>query len=317
MLYFLFGSDTFRSQEKLKEIIDKYQNRFSGLNLIRLNFKKCDFNEFKNFTETVSMFKEKKLIIIEDIFSEPQALQEKLLNYLKTKNLNTNQDIFIIFLAKEVDSKNKLVQFLNKKAKLWCFNPLNNTQLKKWIGEYCKKHKILINNLAIEKLIIYAGNDLWRIVNEIEKLKAYKQGEIITIEDVNLLVKPDVELNIFDLIDALGQKNKKRALKLLEDGFKKGIDENYLLNRFIYQFRNILKIKTFLKEFPHLKNSPELAARQLGLHPFVVKKTISQAKNFTLEELKKIYQKLFDIEASVKTSRINPKIALELFIIEL
>lgn len=324
MLYLLFGPDTFRLRTKLKELVDKYKSRFSGLNFIRLNFKKNDFNDFKNFIETSSMFKEKKLIVVEDIFLEPRDFQEKILDYLKKKKLDTNQDILLVFLTREeVEFQNKLFQFLNKKAKVWQFNFLNEAQLKHWIQERFNEEGFRISDLAIKKLIEYVGNDLWRMYNEVEKLKAYKNKEkrvdkkIINIEDVNLLVKPEIDLNIFELIDALAQKNKKKALKLLEDGFKKGIDEGYLLNRFIYQFRNILKVKTFLKDYPELKNNFNLVAQRLGLHPFVAKKTISQVKNFTFDELKKIYQKLFEIDLGVKTSKVNPKTVLELFIAEL
>jgi DNA polymerase III delta subunit len=50
------------------------------------------------------------------------------------------------------------------------------------------------------------------------------------------------------------------------------------------------------------------------MHPFVVKKSLQQASKFTLEELKKIYQKIFQVDLDIKTGRIEPEVALDLFI---
>ena len=76
----------------------------------------------------------------------------------------------------------------------------------------------------------------------------------------------------------------------------------YLLDRFVYQFRNLIKVKT---------------GKCADLHPFVFRKTQSQARNFSFEELKKIYRKLLEIDLDMKTGRVDARTALELFVTEL
>ncbi|MFZ5559904.1 MAG: DNA polymerase III subunit delta, partial [Patescibacteria group bacterium] len=120
-------------------------------------------------------------------------------------------------------------------------------------------------------------------------------------ENVELLVRPGIDLNIFDMVDALGQKNKSRVLKLFSQHIEKGEDEFYLLSMFIYQIRNLLRIK-----------STPIA--KLDLHPFVIRKTLYQVKNFTFEELKKIYYQLMTIDLEAKTGKTDIMIALELFL---
>ena len=53
------------------------------------------------------------------------------------------------------------------------------------------------------------------------------------------------------------------------------------------------------------------------LHPFVVKKAIEQSQKFELEELKKIYQKLFKIDLDIKRGRVEPETALDMLIAEI
>lgn len=301
MIYFLFGQDTYRSKQKLKEIVEEYKKRHqSGLNFIKITFDENDLGDFKQNIETVSMFDEKKLIVVEEVFQQPEYFQEELLNYLKKKKMDIDKNSILVFWAEKVEPDG-LFKFLKKKAKTQEFKLLQPHKLREWIKKYIKEQKGNIDNRAVEILIEYVGSDLWRMVNEINKLISFKQ-QIIRAEDVEKLVKPEIDVNIFNIIDSLGQKNKKQALRLIHDYFKKGESESYLLNRFVYQFRNLIKVKSDGK---------------LDMHPFVIKKTLSQARNFSLDELKKIYCKLLEVDLNIKTGKMNTRTALELFVTEL
>ena len=77
--------------------------------------------------------------------------------------------------------------------------------------------------------------------NEIDKLLNYSKD--IKKENIELLVKPEFDLNIFKMVDALGYKDKDKALKLFKQHLEKGEGESYLLAMFIYQIRNLIKVK--------------------------------------------------------------------------
>jgi len=315
MIRFLYGQDAYRSRQKLREIIQEYKKcHLSGLNFAKIDFANNDFNDFKRVIETVSMFDEKKLVIIEGAFQQSVESQEILLNFLKAKESSSNstqsqsalseKDDIIIFWAKKVNS-GELFQFLKKKAKSEEFKLLRSYELRKWIKKYTKEQGAEIEEQAVGRLIDYISSDLWKMSNEINKLISYKMqnvgGEIqIENKDIEILIKPKIDINIFNIIDALGEKNKKQALKLVHDYFKKGESWEYLLNRFIYQFRNLIKVKT---------------GGGKDLHQFVFGKTIRQANNFTFQDLKKTYQSLLEIDINTKTGEIEPKSALEMFIV--
>ena len=80
-----------------------------------------------------------------------------------------------------------------------------------------------------------------------------------------------------------------------------------------FQFRNLLTIKELIeKKLPYYK-----IINKSSLHPFIVKKSYQQAQKFTLQELKKIYQKIFETDLNIKTGRLDPQTALDLFIAEI
>ncbi len=302
MILFLFGPDTYRSRQKIKEVIEEYKKRHqSGLNFIKIDFKERDFSDFKQAVETVSMFDEKKLIVIEEVFQQSEYSQEELLDYLKKRKLSSDKNSIVIFWAEEIKPNSGLFKFLKNKTKVQEFKLLQPYKLKEWIKKYIKGQRADIESQAVEKLVDYIGSDLWRMSNELDKLIVFSKRKI-KAQDVEQLIKPKIDIKIFSIIDALGQKHKKQALELVHNYLKKGESEHYLFDRFVYQFRNLIKVKT---------------GGGKELHPFVFKKTQSQATNFSFEDLKKIYRKLLEIDLDRKTGRVELKTALELFIVNL
>jgi len=148
--------------------------------------------------------------------------------------------------------------------------------------------------------------------NEILKLVNYKNRKTINKEDIEFLIKSKIETDIFKTIDALAEKNKKQALNLLHKHLEKGDSPLYLISMINYQFRNLLIIKDLIE-----KAKPyNVISKTSGLHPFVVKKSYSQSQKFSFQELKKIYQKIFQIDFQIKTGRIQPEAGLDLLIAE-
>jgi len=308
MIILLYGQDTFRSREELKRVIEAHEKTsLNWFNFVRIDAKDNEIEIFKQIREsanTISMFSEKKLIVIENIFSlretqgEPQV-QKEILEFLKNKKTEKDENIAIVFWSEESDEKNELFKFLKITAKTQEFKELKGVQLKNWIKNYILGQGGKIDIRALDKLIEYVGSDLWRMSNEINKLLNYNPA--IKIEDVESLVRPEIDLNIFDMVDALGQKNKARVIDLFNQHLEKGGDEFYLLSMFIYQIRNLLRIKS-------------TPISKLDLHPFVIRKTQYQVKNFTFEELKKIYYQLMTIDLEAKTGKADISTALELFL---
>lgn len=307
MLILLHGPDTYRSRQKLIEIISRYKEiHQSGLNLIWFR-EEQNFEKIKEAIEAVSMFKEKKLIILADI-SQNKDFQEQFLQYAKKSKLKENKDVIIVVYEKYKiqDTKYKILTNMSQE-----FNFLEAVQLTGWIEKEVKKQEGQIDKAAAQKLAFYLGHDLWQVKNEITKLIHYQPR--ITSETIDLLIKPQIEANIFQTIDALGGKNKKTALKFLYKHLERGENENYLLTMLVYQFRNLIKLKGLTEQ-----NVPYYdLAKRARLHPFVVKKTSAQLRNFGLSELKDIYRKLLETEIGIKKGRFDAKTALDLLAAEL
>ncbi|MCD5397191.1 MAG: DNA polymerase III subunit delta [Candidatus Pacebacteria bacterium] len=325
MLYFLYGPDTYRSQRKLREIIIHYQKiHSSGLNLKYFDAKQSSFQEFKDIFQTVSMFKEKKLIVLTNSFTNPDFKSF----FIKQGELfKQSKDIILFYEKNKISNIDIFFRFLIKNAQTQEFSLLTGTRLKNWLSQEVGKQKLKIEQSAQDELIKFVGNDLWRMSTELEKLASYKKRNkkeqssfkkgtkkgtrfLIDIEDIRLLVKSKIETDIFTTIDALAEKNKKKVFALIYKHLDKGESVLYLLTMIKYQFRNLLIIKDFIeKQKPY-----QMILRESRMHPFVIRKTYSQAQKFTLKELMFFYQQLLEIDVEIKTGQKDAQLALDMLI---
>ncbi|MCX6741475.1 MAG: DNA polymerase III subunit delta, partial [Candidatus Parcubacteria bacterium] len=202
---------------------------------------------------------------------------------------------------------------LQKYAKCQEFDCLQPAVLRKWIIQEFVKNKSSITDDAANLLIEFVKNDLWQMANEVKKLSSYKVGGTITRKDVELLVKPNIENDIFKTIDALVSKDKKLALSLLHKHLDNGEVPLYLLSMITYQIRNLL----IIKELQDLKTPYGLMAKKSGLHPFVVQKSSYVCSQFPMEKLKKIYQKIFQVDSDIKTGKVEAETAMDLLLSEI
>jgi len=318
MIIFLHGLDTYRSREKLHEIIANYQKiHKSGLNLKYFLGTETDFDTLRDELRQTSMFKEKKLIILVDIFSNSE-FKEKFLE--TEKDLVKSENIILFYERNSISEKDPFLLFLKKHSQSQEFQPLEGQKLKSWVKKEFENYGAKIEERALDKLIEFVGNDLWQMANEIKKLVSFKKGqtsvttvnELCQIEkkDVELLVRPKIETDIFETIDAIASKDKKRALKFIKAHLERGDSSLYLFSMIIFQFRNLLMVKDLIE-----KNLSPYSLT--GLHPFVIKKSIFLSNKFRFLELKKIYQKIFQIDIDIKTGKIEPETALDLLITEI
>ncbi len=312
MIIFLYGQDTYRARQKLNEIVDNYKKAHkTGLNLRHFDLAKDSYQDFLGEFQAISIFAEKRLIILENTFSNEDAKKKILKN---AEKLAASKDIFI-FYEKEPSEKDNLFELLKQKGKYQEFKLLEGNALRSWALRELEKRKIGIDPIALKKLIDYVGNNLWQLSEEIKKIAAYKSKDkkkAIEEEDINLLVRPKIETDIFKTIDAISGKNKKKALFLIQKHIEKGDSPLYIFSMINFQFRNILTIKSRCQPPHHLEAGQiKKLSRELGLHPFVIKKSFLQSRDFSLEDLKSIYQNIFNNDLAIKTGKIAPDAALE------
>jgi DNA polymerase III delta subunit len=312
VIILLYGENIYLSSKKLEEIISGYQKKYdSGLNIRFFHQKEC-FSDLIDYEKQISMFKEKRLLVVKNGLSSEDIKKGIIINF---KKILTSENIFIFYEEGKIKKEEKFLKlFLKEKEPksviVQEFEPLSSKKLYSWIKKQFEEQEKEIEEEAVIYLSKIGGNDLWRLKNEIDKLSL--STEKITKKNIMDLVKIEVESNIFKTIDAIAEKDKEKALLFLYDHLQKNDSPHYLFSMIIYQFRNIMIVKDLIErglQYEEMK-------RKSGLHSFVFSKTYRQAEKFSREELEKNYQRLFEFDLKTKTGQIDPVLALHLFLFD-
>jgi len=247
---------------------------------------------------------------------------------IKTKTASNKKNAFLLDSSGKENPLPKILQplfnFLARQPYAQEFKLLSNIELAAWIKKEVETRGAMITNQAAQTLISLAGNDLWQINNEIDKLINYEAGQeaklltpsqvqktkTISEEAIKQLVKGKFDENIFALTDALSNRNRKLASELLGQQYEAGLSDGYLLSMITRQFRILLQVRQALDS----RFSSRKIITALKLHPFVAQKSINQVRNFNLASLKSALNKLVEIDYLVKTGQAEAQTLLNLFI---
>lgn len=315
MLYLIHGNDNYQILQELENIKKELLGEEQDLNIVWQEGSILDPDEFQNQILQISLFAPKQLFIIKNLVTKgKKEIQKKV---AETINNLSEFAQHIIFVEQEtVSSENPIFKVVKEKGKIKELKLLHGESLRKWILEKIKEKGIKIKVDALDLLMVLVGNNLFEMENEIEKLYLYcqeKEKQIIEKEDVENLCGWYFDVNIFQLVDAVGERNVKKTITTLLKLLDQGEDPLSILGMLGYQFKNLLIVKSLVKR----DLSEKEIIQKIGLHPFVVKKTINQASYFAEEELKEIYKNLLNIDLEIKTGVVSPQLALQIFLISL
>ncbi len=327
MFYLFHGEDEFSRSETLADFKKKMGDPgLVELNTIVFDGSKVTLGELQHACDSVPFMADRRLVIVEGLLTrlEPRGRErarsawqkeylEKLTQYLKHLPETTR----LVFVEDKSIGKSNPVHRLalaDERGHVKGFEPPQKRGLNHWIEERVKEKGGQINPAAVETLAAFVGNDLRLLDQEIEKLVTYVDGaRPISEDDVRLLVSYVREANVFEMVDALGQRNGQRAAKLLHQLLDDGEHPLRLLGMIIRQFRIMIQVKELSGQGVSQR---DIAAR-LRLHPFVVKKTVRQAMNFSMKQLEAIYRKLLDTDVAIKTGQMNEVLALDMLVVGL
>lgn len=307
MTIFLYGQDAYRLKQGSRQVLAGYGKKYPGsLNLFSFDLSdKEQRTRFEDTLKTVSFFEEARLITVREAFAskEISGWTEKIIS---DRNIYADKHIVIMVVEQSSENdlgkinKNFFHSLFSKSRTVRNFEYLDGPKLTNWVRSEFAARNCPIDIGSIRTLITLAGNESWRLANEIEKLSNYKQG-VITQKDITSLVSNRSDLNIFDFVDAVVSKNRPRAYEFLYKELKSGRDPHYILTMIVFGFRNMLLIKDLIDR----KINPGLIAKKSGLHPFVIKKTSVNLSKFNLNELKISHAKLLEMDILAKNGALN------------
>ncbi len=310
---FLFhGEDSYSSSEKLKFWRKQFIEKHGEHSFEIIEAKSLKPAEFNTNIQSLPFLADKRLVIVKDFLNKGKTDdQKKIADYL-TKI----PDFCILAFQEEknADKRTSLYKKLKKIGKIEEFPILEPQETANWILKQNKNISYTTANYLVE----HCGTDLWKISKELDKLSLYCQEKEINQEDIDKLCTASLSSSVFKLTDALAQKRQQQSLKTFHVLTESGEDPIKVFFMIVRHFRILIQVKSLIKQ-----NSEKAISKRLKQHPFVIKKSAQQSRNFSPLKLKTIYENLLNIDKNFKTGIIKTSstdnkeycLAIEKFII--
>ena len=301
MILFFYGPNNFAARQKIKELVERFKTT-SGNNFGLERFDGTDpLTEPQAVISAISsvpFLSSHRLVIIEDLLAN-KTLAEAVINGLD----QVPRDNVVVFYERAPDERTKAFKELKKIAKTHKFEPLKPPALMNWLKQIIKDNGGQIDPPTARFLIERAGPDQWRLQNEIQKLINFNPQ--ISRAAILELIEPQFEQTIFDLIDNLHRGRADKVLELYHGLRSAKAQPLYVLSMLGWGVRNLIIAKA-----GEGKPAGEIA-RDFGLNPFVVNKSLAASRRLDLDSLKQIHRQLLETDYRLKTTPSDPDIALE------
>jgi DNA polymerase III subunit delta len=227
------------------------------------------------------MFAEKQVVILK----EAQSMRdlEKLESYI-SKPLDSTI-LFIAYKNKKVDGRTKLAKLLKEKAVFFTTKKLYDNELPEWTQALIRSKGFTITNKALFLLIDHIGNDLNRLNNELDKLVLnLSDRKNITEDEVENYVGISKEFNVFELQQAIAQKDLYKAIRIIN--YFEANPKAAPLQLIFPSLYNFFSKVQMIYSVPARDEKSVAAA--IGVNNFFVRDYLQTATRFSAPEVEKL-----------------------------
>lgn len=312
----LYGEEKLLLAQRLEDLKKKYACNSEDMNYTIYHAGETPMDQIIEDALTQPFLTEYKMVVLKNpIFLTTERPKKKLvsdeevkafMDYIQHDNPST---IFVVYQdTRNLDERKKAVKTLRKYAKWHEVEKLTFNQLYKATRQAIIHREAAIEDQALTLLLDRCGNDLLTISNQVDKLCLYTHN--IKVEDVEKLVPPRIEEDVFKLTKAFMNHDLKNTMKVYHDLISQNHQPLSLIGLIANSLRNSYQV-TIMSQ----KGYRDIdIAKTLGLNTRAIYPIRQNAAHFDLNQLMEKLYELSELDYGIKTGKIEANRGLELFL---
>jgi DNA polymerase-3 subunit delta len=190
----------------------------------------------------------------------------------------------------------------------------------RWITGYCTSRGVKIEPDGARELVDALGGDMMMISNELEKLILYAgEKKRITLGDVETMVLAAKQRSLYELTDAISNKNRVRALEILDAILASGEGEEAAIGH-IYMLAKTFRQMLVILERNVRDQRMLWAALWQGFRvpPFAADDIIKQARRYkSRRELTRAIRLVAKADLALRSNPVSKRMVLERLVMDL
>lgn len=300
-VFLIVGNDTYQRDKAVSLLKKEYTTPGTeDFDAVSMYGSSCQDNEVIEQLESLPFMSKNRFVLLKEVEKLKKKQLDPITSYLKSISKTT---VFVV-TSEKLDLRTAFAKALTSVATVVeCKKPYNNSALMSWLDNELKSKRIRMDMNAKNMLINNIELDYLAAENELTKLILYTHGkDRISLEDVETTLGKSRESTIYDLQRALGSKNLKLSMQVLnnmlasEEAINIGVMLVAMLNRY---FLTLWKIDAYRR-----LNYSDHEISQQHLHEvfyFFREEYISAARKYNLKSLRKVFHFLLKADTELKS----------------
>jgi DNA polymerase-3 subunit delta len=304
--YLILSDDKIVIDTKINDIVKKIKD--DDKEIIKMDLTTSTIQDVLEELNTYNFLSNIKVLILYNAsFIEGDSSFDKEIKLLE-KYFEEKTDNYFIMVAEKKSTKKSITDLLKNVEIID-----ENVNIEQLIKNNLETFKM--DNSTISYLINICHNNNEKILTELNKLKLYKMDDptkLITKNDIDLIVIKEYDDNVFDLVNAITNRNKKRALELYQRLIEKE-DSSLLIGAIASKIRMLYSIKVMRDK----KYTMDEMAEILGVKKAAISISLESCDNFSTNRLLTLLKELSDIDIKSKTGTKNLDLQFKLFLMNI
>jgi len=316
LIVVLEGKDEYRLSERVSEFrLTVTPPEMSDINTTMLDGNIVTIEELLTSLSTVPFMADRRLVIVEGLLNRLGGSKKDLGEWLNFPDLlkDLPPTANLLLIEREPIPSNKLLSTILRLGQVEKFSPLRHRDLLDWINARCSKLGLEIERTAVALIADSVGSELRVIDSELNKIKTYSRGRLITREDITLMVPYVRQQNVFRVVDSVIEGRTRDALNASSMLIGLGESPSGIVRMIERQLRFLILAKHLLSR----KIPTGDIGKHINLSGYPLQKTLEMERKISQARIMSMHDNLLKSNIRVREGKLTEQESFDLLISEL
>jgi DNA polymerase-3 subunit delta len=295
------GADSYLAEEALEGLLAAAVGKGDRADSVQVfRGDESTWTQVVEAARTGSLFASRRAVVVRNA----DALKgdgEEMVAYVD----DPTPDLSLVLLTVKPDKRRTIWKRLVDAAQLIPAEPLKGRALRARVQESLRRRRLALRDDGLEELLERVGQDLRRLMGELEKLEAFAGGAPLSAEDVAAVLGRGLAPPLYRLGDAFAARRGRETLEFLQALLEEGEVPLKILGTF---HRSLRQVRGALALRGGRAAREELVSR-LGVLPFKVSDVLEASRRWSEADLRQAFAALDRADRRIKSGS-EPRTAL-------
>lgn len=261
---------------------------------------------------SMGLFASRQAVLVRgaEVLGRSDANKAEIQSYLESPDPQTT----LILVANQINRSTTLYKTVKATGVALEFTTPREWELPKWLLGQAHAMGHDMNESTARLVADLAGGTLQGLRLVLDQLSLYVgHGAPITGEVVEELLAPTRSHNVFELVDAVGERRMPAALRHLHSMLEHREPALRILAMLVRHFRQLWQVA----EARASGATMDATQKRLKMRPFVIKKLWNQSNRFDANGLRRAYDQLYRANLRLKSTGVDDQLVMERLVMDL